>query len=704
MVRAIILFYFISAVTFAQDIRSDYLEIWRDHSLHDTVRLAALSDLAWELHDVEPENAIQYAELEFKEAQKIGDKLFMADAMTMIGSSHMAMGENELAINAFEEALAIGQTTNPPKEYPAVINNMSLIYSDLGNHTKAMELATKALNIHEKEKDTMAYCIALENIGHIYRAMLNDQMAMSCFRKTLSLSLLIGDLEGVSIGLANIGEIHHNMGNYDSALYYSYESIKTDRQIGNYIGLATSFSSIAHTYLEIEEYELAKSNFDSSLYYAEKIGDKNTISDSYEGLALYYLQKGNLDAALRYGNDALQIGQEIGTLDHISGPSHTLYEIYKAKADYENALSMFIIYTTIMDSIKNLDYQQSVMAIEVGNEYEQKAIQDSIINAEKNKVKDAEILAKNAQINQEKIQRYAMFGGLILVIALAVFVYNRLKITSRQKQVIEAQKNEVEAQKILVEEKNKEITDSINYAKRIQAAILPTDKKFIEALAESFILYRPKDIVAGDFYWLEKTEDVVLFAAADCTGHGVPGAMVSVICNNGLNRSVREHKLSDPADVLNKTREIVIQEFEKSEEEVRDGMDISLCSLNLKTRVVKWSGANNPLWILRNDASEIEEIKAQKQPIGKFLSPEPFISRQLQLSLGDQLFLFTDGFQDQFGGEKAKKYKASNLKKLILQIRDLKPKDQKKSLEVALDAWRGGLEQVDDICLIGVKL
>jgi serine phosphatase RsbU (regulator of sigma subunit) len=210
--------------------------------------------------------------------------------------------------------------------------------------------------------------------------------------------------------------------------------------------------------------------------------------------------------------------------------------------------------------------------------------------------------------------------------------------------------------------------------------------------------------------WLEKKNDKLLFAAADCTGHGVPGSLVSVICNNGLNRSVREHGLTDPGTILDKTREIIISEFEKSDEEVKDGMDISLVSLKTiyeesgPVTQLEWAGANNPLWLIRQGKAEIEELKPDKQPIGKYAHAKPFTTHQTDLVRGDLIYLFTDGYQDQFGGEKGKKFKAAQLKELLLSIAHLPMDEQKEKLESALVNWIGSFEQVDDICMMGVRI
>jgi serine phosphatase RsbU (regulator of sigma subunit) len=251
-----------------------------------------------------------------------------------------------------------------------------------------------------------------------------------------------------------------------------------------------------------------------------------------------------------------------------------------------------------------------------------------------------------------------------------------------------------------IEEKNKEITDSINYAKRIQDAIFPSFDFIKKNIPNSFIYYQPKDIVAGDFYWAEKIGDIFLIAAADCTGHGVPGALVSVVCCNALNRSVNEFKLTDPGLILDKTRELVIESFSKNGENINDGMDISLVSI--MGNKIKWAGANNPLWYFQDN--ELKELKANKQSIGKTDQSKPFTTHILDLNSNDSLYLFTDGLADQFGGIKGKKFKYKQIEELLISSNKLELSNQYQILNSALMNWKGNLEQVDDICVIGIRL
>jgi hypothetical protein len=290
------------------------------------------------------------------------------------------------------------------------------------------------------------------------------------------------------------------------------------------------------------------------------------------------------------------------------------------------------------------------------------------------------------QMDLSDESRYAFSSIFFLMALILSFLigYYFVSINKEYEDIVHSQKEAIAL-------KNREITDSITYAKRIQNAILPPDTLLKEFLPQSFVIYRPKDIVAGDFYWLDKSGDTVLFAAADSTGHGVPGAMVSVICKYALSRSVREFHLVEPAHILDKAREIIIEEFEKSEEQINDGMDISLCALSIKTMTLKWAGANNPLIVIK--PGQIIEIKADKQPVGKFSGKNPFTNHIVQLEKGNIIYVFTDGYADQFGGENGKKLKYKIFKELLIKYSHYPLEEQKKLLVEALISWQGNLEQ-----------
>jgi len=280
-------------------------------------------------------------------------------------------------------------------------------------------------------------------------------------------------------------------------------------------------------------------------------------------------------------------------------------------------------------------------------------------------------------------------------IKLEETVQERTKEIAEQNQLLEHQKAEIT-------QKSNDILDSIHYAKRIQTTILPAESRLNELFDEHFVFYRPKDIVSGDFYWAREVQDKMIFSAIDCTGHGVPGALVSIVGNNGLLRAVNEFKLTEPSAILDKLREIVINAFRSEGTlDVKDGMDIALCSIDYKTGELKFAGANNECVIIRN--GEIIELKPDKQPIGLFVDAKPFTQTTFQLEPGDCIYLYTDGYVDQFGGDKGKKYKSKPFKAMISKIGHLSMKEQYQKVQLEFDTWKANVEQVDDVCVFAVK-
>ncbi len=288
---------------------------------------------------------------------------------------------------------------------------------------------------------------------------------------------------------------------------------------------------------------------------------------------------------------------------------------------------------------------------------------------------------------------------ILIIIIIYSFIHYRTSKIAKEKKVLEETVFERTRE---LSESNKNIKDSITYAKRIQTAILPSKKMIRNHLLHSFVFYKPKDIVAGDFYWFETVDDLILFAACDCTGHGVPGAMVSVICNNALNRAVREFGLRSPDQILTKTAELVIENFAKSEEEINDGMDVSLCCYNTKTKLLTWAGANNPLWLIKN--GELIEVKPDKQPIARNDNRHSFSHHEFRLESGDKIYIFSDGFADQFGGENQKKITKKRFRELILSIQNLSMREQEAALEKYIADYRKDIEQTDDILVMGVRI
>ena len=467
------------------------------------------------------------------------------------------------------------------------------------------------------------------------------------------------------------------------------------------------------------------------------IGDEfNLNSDKFSALALKKTinnyREGILNLIQEQNRPIVKEGLNLNTDNYEDDENNPVtWEI--ANFMHMPLLYVYNYLTSIQYEIKNAEYQALTDIVNSENDHLNSALINelAILNSKFDAAKKQEEILKLQNANEKGLEllnekqselassrnTIIIFILILLLFVILVFFTIRSNILRRkinkkliqQNEIIESQKSEVENQKHMVEEKQKEIIDSISYAKRLQEAILPPADFLSNHLENYFILYKPKDIVAGDFYWAENIklksnleQDLFFIAAADSTGHGVPGAMVSVVCSNALNRSVKEFNLTDTGNILDKTRQLVIETFEKSNSDVKDGMDISLLCIDKSENKLYWSGANNPLWIIKQN--KLIEIKPNKQPIGKSENPKPFITHEFEYSSDTTFYLFTDGFADQFGGPKGKKFMYKQFENLLLSIDEKPMHEQKSILNHAFINWKNDLEQVDDVCVIGIKI
>ena len=339
-------------------------------------------------------------------------------------------------------------------------------------------------------------------------------------------------------------------------------------------------------------------------------------------------------------------------------------------------------------------------------------------------IKDKVIGVISAQSFQKNAYSYYHLDILRSLGAYLAIALENAHILENLEDTVEKRTLEVVQQKEIIEEKNKDITDSIRYAQQIQNVIMPSIGDFQNNFKSSFIYFKPRDIVSGDFYWLERIENKIYFTVVDCTGHGVPGALVSLMGANGLNRCINEFGLRKPSEILDKLREIVTNTFANTGNSMKDGMDMALCMVDFENNVLEYSGANNPLWILRDSKQvapdyeitkskslQLIEVKPDKQPVGQFDNLTPFTNHVIQLQKNDRIYLFTDGFADQFGGadiytrkKGGKKFKYSNLKKLIFDLKNVNMNEQYEHFSQTFETWKGDFEQVDDVCIVGVQI
>jgi len=702
-------------------------------TLNDTDKINTMVSLGWSLKYINPDSAIALntMALHLCENVKLSDGKApigrwdkgIADACRGMGIFYDMKGDYHQAQKLEKQALEISERLKDKKSVAATLGHLGVISQQLGDYPSAMDYYFKSLKIAEEVKVKVIIATALNNIGLAYWELGDGPKALEYDFRTLHMNEEMGNKNGIANVLANIGSVYKGLGKYKDAMEYYAMTLKVAEELGNKYLIAMELGNIGNAYMDQVDSALEKGNKEfalkekfpqaldydmRSLQLNERMGNKLEVALRLSNIGLLYTYAGKYKEAEDYLNRARKLNDSIGALGNIRDNEAALSNLYFKTGKYEQALEHYKKGINARDSLFNQENAKKNLRTTMQYDFDKK---EAVVSAEHKVELDKQKAMAEEKSRKQVIIIWAVGGGLLLLVVFSGFIYNRFRITRKQKRIIEKQKEVVEKQKQLVEtqkeiveEKNREITDSINYAKRLQQAILPPERAISEEFLGHFLLYRPKDIVAGDFYWMisSPNRDETIIAAADCTGHGVPGALVSVVCSNALHRAVKEFKIADPGQILDKVRELVIETFEKSTSDVKDGMDISLASINRRKGTLSWAGANNPLWYTQKGV--MMEIKADKQAIGKTDDPKLFTTHSLKIQEGESIYLFTDGYADQFGGPKGKKFKYKAFQETLLQTASLPANDIKVKLEETFDEWKGSLEQVDDVCVIGIRL
>lgn len=503
----------------------------------------------------------------------------------------------------------------------------------------------KELNSLKDEADT------LNSIGAVYMFQNEHAKRLECNLQCLKIRQKVGDKEGVAGSQNNIGETYFEMGDADNAIKWFYESMNNPDSSEQIKAWATH--NLGKVYVSKCDFEKAQEYLLKSLSISSRVSYDVLSTATNIELALLLFEIKEFNRAEQFANSAFDIASRIGSKEDVKTALNIIAQIKEQTGNLEEALIFY--------------KKHHAAHIEIFNE----------LNAQR--IRDIEFQYEIERITKEaEIERLKTFE-------------------------LQSAYEEIEHQKKLIEHRNVEIIDSIKYAQRIQQALLKDEEHVSKHLPPHFILYKPKDIVSGDFYWVLEKSHFLYIAVADCTGHGVPGAFLTMLGTSYLNEIASKDDTPSPANILDELRIKFVKEL-AGDGETKDGMDISMIRINYKTLEILWAGANNPLWVIKKVSKEIHEIKGDKQPIGLTHSPVLFTNHSLKLQQGDSVFLFTDGFADQFGGPKGKKFKYKQLKELLLSNIDLPLEEQKQKLESVYVEWSGALEQVDDICVIGVKL
>jgi serine phosphatase RsbU (regulator of sigma subunit)/Tfp pilus assembly protein PilF len=630
---------------------------------------------------------------------------YLSLAINNIGYVADEQGNIALALDSYRRSAKLCREINDQIGLGKALNNIGSVYEDVGDVASAMDYYHQSLKVREKINDQKGVAVCYNNIGLVYFKQKDFPKALRYYQSGLRILLKLDNKQLSAISYSNIGLIYSQQNNIPLAYHYFEKARSLQTEIGDKFNLLQTNIKIGLIYESEKKYDLALKTYQDNLEMAQSLDFKKGIAVSLSNIANVYFLTGKLKPAIEKGELSLKLFQELGFPEFISSASNLLSRIYERTGNYKGAYQMRVLHQKMNDSINNLESKKASIQKELQYAYEKKVVADSIrIEADK-KITDV-------RFQQEKTQRYALYGGVLILFCVAVFIFNRLQVTKRQNTIIENQKLQVEMQKEeivhqkeLVDEKQKEIIDSINYAKRIQQAVLTGEDVWNKVSKEHFILFKPKDIVSGDFYWAYNAPNGrSVFALADCTGHGVPGGFMSMLGNSFLNEIVVENKIFKADQILNKLRSKIINALEqKGVTQQKDGMDIALCVWNKLDNTLEFSGANNPLWVVREN--EIFEYKPDKMPIGLYLETEvPFSSTFIELKKGDVVFLSTDGYADQFGGPKGKKLKYKPLMEMLIRNASLPLAMQKELLEKAFAEWKSKHDQVDDVSIIGIKI
>lgn len=551
-------------------------------------------------------------------------------------------------------------------------------YMDQANYNSALKIYYQSLELYEANSYKEGIADTYNRIGNVYLYLNSDNKTLEYYKKALDLYKEIKDYEGIALASNNIGLVYQQKNDQQKALEYFSEALEIEEEKNNSETARSIIHNMGISFFMLKDYKKALDYFLKATKVNQEVDDKNGYARALVGLAETYQAMERYSQALTYFNKSLKIAVEIGDKELLKSIYLSLSATNKASGNYKVALENYELYNNIKDSIFNIERSRQVTEMETKYQTEKKE--------------------KDIQLLSQQNEKQSLLRNILIVFFVLIMGFTYWWIRTKQK----ANKKIAEAYEIIAE-KNKNITDSINYAKKIQLAILPSNEIVSQALPESFILYKPKDVVSGDFYFFSKKGEKLIIAAVDCTGHGVPGAFMSVLGNEQLNQII-DRGVTQPDEVLNQLNRNIKNALKQSDKgsQSRDGMDIALCCINTTTNTIEFSGANRPLYIFNG---ELKEIKPDKMAIGGTTDDSySFTSHTLNILRNETIYLFSDGFADQFGGPKSKKFMSKSFKNLLAEIHQKPMPEQKEILNNAFENWKGTLEQVDDVVVIGMRL
>lgn len=595
-----------------------------------------------------------------------------------------------MAIAFYKKAIDQAVESRKGLLLPQIYNSFGGLHIKISMYDDAFIYFMKALDQCNKDKDPDLYATILNNIGFTHQVQNQYSKALEYFKQTLVINKELKVKKGVAIAYNNIGAMYFMIGAFDSVLYYFNEALMIYKEMDNKKEQAIPLFNLGETYFELEDYKNATEYILQAYEIDKEFNDKSGMSKSLNFLGKIYSQQNYLQYSLKLYEQALELCKEINDDYELKDIYFNISNNYEKLGKYKKSLDYFKLYSDLNDKIFNLESANKIFELET--KYQSKEQKREIEN------KDLILTNKEHEIRQQFIQKILILTSLILILIFFLIIYRSYQLKNKTNTALLKQKEQISLQ-------NKKITSSIQYAKLIQTAALPPHELLKDIFHNHFILFLPRDIVSGDFFWATKKGNRSVVVCADCTGHGVPGAFMSMLGVSFLTEIVNRSEKLQSEKILEDLRQNVMESLHQTGKigESRDGMDIALCIIDHENMELEYSGAFIPLIVIRDN--NIIQISADKMPIGvhdEIL--HPFTPHKIKLLKGDMIYMFTDGYADQFGGSNNKKFKMQPFLSLLLAQHHKEVIKQREILYESILNWRGDHEQIDDILVMGFRV
>jgi tetratricopeptide (TPR) repeat protein len=692
---------------FSLSAQNDSLKQLVKSATSDTSRFRICNELSVQLSASDNAASIYFARQAKSIAEKINDKRGTSESLNNLAFALFNSGKSDSAIILYHKSILLSRQAGDSANVIDALNHLGYIYREKGDNTSALKFYNQALSSNVDEKNISQAANSYLNIGVIYQDQKNLPEALRYEQTGLKLYLETGLDAKIANCYARIGNVYNEMKDSAKAEEYYKKAMPLFEKGKSKRGVAVCLNNLASFYEDRHQMDTAEDYYLRALNIREQIGDKNGAALICNNLGEFYNKIKKPERALIYFTKGLNLAQEIGYQDGMLTNYLGLSITYERLGDDKKALENYRNFHNIYDTLFNQENSKQIN--ELNSQFDVERKQKKIELLTKGAV------LKDAIIEKKNTQAWFLYAGLIGIVIIAFVILRSAVKSKRANVILENQKNKIAEQKKIVEEQHHDILDSINYAQRIQTAVLPSNAEMKSLFPKSFVFFQPRDIVSGDFWWMGQCGKIKIIAVADCTGHGVPGAFMSLIGNTALNEIVKEKHISDPGEILAQLTLAIVGVLKQEQQSdsttdsnyflkgVKDGMDIAICCLDEENGILKFSGANNPIYYVSEGM--ISEIKGDRQPIGLFEGNlKPFSVHTINLKKLEMFYLFSDGYADQFGGENGKKFKYSCLKDLLFSIHKKSTAEQEQELSSTFKSWKGKLEQVDDVCVVGIMM